>query len=118
MDSCVSRWFDDLGNEIINQLVSEVDPSDPRGLELLGHDTKEKRDERMVRLKQSMKATTTDVRYGDYPWNQVSQTLETTTYLGAIIGKSSRFRITRSFFFHVHFLNPVLCTKHLMRKRY
>ena len=84
----------------MNQLVSEVDPSNPQDLILLGDDTKEKRDdlillgddtkekrddlillgddtkekrdERMMMLKEEGKATTTGHGYGDYPWDPVS----------------------------------------------
>ena len=72
METWESDWFTKLGNEIMIQLVDEVDPIDPEALRLLGHDTKEKRDERMTNLKESMKATTTQVGYGNYPWNPVS----------------------------------------------
>ncbi|CAD6572761.1 MAG: hypothetical protein ASARMPREDX12_005434 [Alectoria sarmentosa] len=64
-----SDWFNQLGNQIMNQLVSEVDPSDPQELELLGDDTKEQRDERMMMLKEDGKAATTGHGYGDYPWD-------------------------------------------------
>ena len=67
-----SDWFNQLGNQIMNQLVSEVDPSDPQELELLGDDTKEKRDKRMMMLKEDGKAATTGHGYGDYPWDPVS----------------------------------------------
>ena len=65
-------WFNELGNEIMNDLVSEVDPSDQMALGLSSPDTKEKRDERMRKLKENMKATTTSFGYGDYPWDPVS----------------------------------------------
>lgn len=64
-----SRWFDTLGNEIMEEVVSEVDPYKPEDLEFLGHDTPEKRKERMMNLKENMKATTSHVSYGEYPWD-------------------------------------------------
>ncbi len=74
----MSTWeedcFDKLGNEIMFQLVSEIDPIDAEAVKLLGHDTPDKREERMRKLKESMKAATTCFGYGDYPWNTVSPT--------------------------------------------
>ena len=81
----MSRWesesFDNLGNEIMLQLSNQVDPIDPEQLKLLGHDTKEKRDERMMKLKIGMKAATSSINYGDYPWNPVSPCPEIPTYV-------------------------------------
>lgn len=71
-DSWESREFNKLGNEILGQVVSEVDPIDPVAIRLLGDDTKEKRDERMKKVTENMKATTTRYGYGDYRWNSVS----------------------------------------------
>lgn len=65
-------WFDKLGNEIMDDVVSEVDPYDPEDLELLGEDTPEKRNERMKNLKENMKASTAYISYGEYPWDPVS----------------------------------------------
>lgn len=72
MDGWESGWFNKLGTEIMLQLLSEVDPWDPNDLRLLGHDTKEKRDERMMKVKKDAEAATTDFGYGDYPWDPVS----------------------------------------------
>ena len=74
MSAWESEWFHKLGNEIMIQLTEEVDPTDPEELRLLGHDTQEKRNERMTKLKESMKATTACIDYGDYSWNPVSLT--------------------------------------------
>ena len=75
MQPWVSDLFTKLGNEIMLQLASEVDPTDPEELELLGHDTPEKRGERLKKLKDNMKAKLSQLDYGDYPWNLVSLAL-------------------------------------------
>lgn len=83
-----SRWFDQLGNEIMNQLVDEVDPNDPH----LGQDTQDKRDERMTELKESMKAMTSSGGYGDYSWDPVSLNLVLfARFIGAVTGTQSHF---------------------------
>lgn len=74
MSAWESDWFHKLGNQIMIQLADEVDPTDPEELRLLGHDTPEKRNERMTKLKENMKATTARIEYGDYRWNPVSLT--------------------------------------------
>lgn len=71
-DSWESRAFNKLGNDILDQVVSEVDPIDPMAIRLLGDDTREKREERMKKLTENMKLTTTRYGYGDYSWNSVS----------------------------------------------
>lgn len=68
-----SYWFSKLGNDILDQLVSQVDPNDSMVIRVAGSDTREKRDERMNKLTEKMKATTTHNGYGDYPWNSVSR---------------------------------------------
>lgn len=91
-DSWESHCFDKLGNEILDQVVSEVDPNDPIAIRLLGSDTKEKRDERMKKLTENMKATTTHYGYGDYPWNPVSRFSEISAcHVGTAIRISSNF---------------------------
>lgn len=80
--------YDKLGNEMMIQIAAEVDPIDPEKLRLLGHDTREKHDERMRRLNEDMEATTTRISYGDYPWNPVSPTLGVPA-CNAIIGNQS-----------------------------
>lgn len=72
MTAWESEWFDKLGTEIMLQFLAEVDPWDQNDLRLLGHDTKEKRDERMMKVKKDAEAATTDFGYGDYPWDPVS----------------------------------------------
>ena len=79
LNSWESEWFVKLGNEIMFQLVLEVDPLHPNELDGLGHDTREKRDERMRKLTESMKAGTTALSYGDYPWDPVSLISEIST---------------------------------------
>ncbi len=74
MNTWENDCFNKLGNEIMFELVSEVDPIDAEALKLLGHDTPDKREERMRKLKESMKASTARFDYGDYPWNAVSPT--------------------------------------------
>ena len=89
-DSWESREFNKLGNEILDQVVSEVDPIDPMAITLLGDDTKEKRDERMKKLTENMKTTTTRYGYGDYSCNAVSGYTELLACLvGTVIGSSS-----------------------------
>lgn len=73
MSSWESRWFDNLGNEIMFQVMDEIDPIDPELVRRFGDDTKEKRDERMKNLVGTMRATTIRSSYGDYPWNPVRQ---------------------------------------------
>lgn len=85
-----SRWFDTLGNEIMEEVVSEVDPYKPEDLEFLGHDTPEKRKERMMNLKENMKATTSHVSYGEYPWDPVSLNSGMSACLiGALLGSQA-----------------------------
>lgn len=72
MSQWESKWFDRLGNEIMDKLVSDVDPNDPKDIRALGQDTKDKRNERMRKLVEAGKATTTHSSYGDYPWDLVS----------------------------------------------
>lgn len=72
INSWESRYFDKLGNDIMLQLLSEVDPWDPEDLRLLGNDTKDKRDERLTKVKDNMKAMASNFGYGDYPWDPVS----------------------------------------------
>lgn len=67
----VEGCFDKLGNEITNELASEVDPYDPKDLRLLGHGTKDERDERLMKLKDNVKTTTSHLGYGDYSWDPV-----------------------------------------------
>ena len=66
-----SHEFDKLGNEIMLQISSEIDPIDSKEYKAMAHDIKEKRDERMKKLKDSMKATTSSIGYGRYLWNPV-----------------------------------------------
>ena len=68
-----SYWFSKLGNDILHQIDSEVDPHDSMAIRVVGNDTRVNRDERMKELIEMMKATTTRYRYGDYPWNTVSR---------------------------------------------
>lgn len=82
MNEWEAASFNKLGNDIMEKLTSEVDPTDPKEIMLLGHDTKDKRDERMTKLKENMKAATTDFDYGRYPWDPVSQVQE---YLSALM---------------------------------
>ena len=65
-----SDWFDKLGNEIMFDF--DLGPTDPKELSLLGPDAQDKRDERLMKLKENLKATTTHYGYGDYPWDPVS----------------------------------------------
>ena len=69
-------WFEKLGNEIMLQLASEVDPTDPAKLRLLGHDTPEKRSERLKKVKDNTKARMSSIAYGDYHKNRVSLALK------------------------------------------
>ena len=85
MSAWESDWFHKLGNEIMIQLADEVDPTDPKELKLLGHDTPEKRNERMTKLKENMNATTARIEYGVYSWNPVSLTPEIAA-CGTILG--------------------------------
>ena len=80
MLSWESEWFHKLGNEIMLQLASEVDPIDAEKLKLLGRDTPQKRNERLTKVRESMKATTSRHAYGDYPWNAVSLALRLLAY--------------------------------------
>ena len=70
-----SDWLHKLGNEILIKCETDVTPTDPKKIELLGHDTEEKQKERMRKLKEGMKATTLRFAYGEYPWNLVSLAL-------------------------------------------
>ena len=90
MSAWESDWFHKLGNQIMFQLTDEVDPIAPEELKLLGHDTREKRDERMTKLKENMKATTARIDYGDYSWNPVSLT-QGTPACGTILGFQAVF---------------------------
>ena len=54
------------------QVVAEVDPSEPKDVIALGHDTKAARDERMRVVKETMQAASTSSGYGDYHWDRVS----------------------------------------------
>lgn len=76
MTAWESEWFDKLGTEIMLQFLAEVDPWDQNDLRLLGHDTKEKRDERMMKVKKDAEAATTDFGYGDYPWDPYEPNLK------------------------------------------
>ncbi len=65
-----SDWFHKLGNEIMFDF--DFGPIDPKELSLLGPDAQDKRDERLMKQKENLKARTTHFGYGDYPWDPVS----------------------------------------------
>ena len=96
-------WFNKLGNEIMLQLASEVDPTDPAKITLLGHDTPEKRSDRLKKVKDNTKARMSSIAYGDYPGNPVSLALRhqpavpsLASYLGSQISVSFRTDILLS----------------------
>ena len=85
------RWFDKLGNEIMNTVVSEVDPQDQMALRLSCPESKDNRDERMMKLKEVMKAATTGYGYGDYPWDPVSLNSKMSAhFIGAVTAISGK----------------------------
>ena len=69
-----SKCFKSLGNEILYQMECQVGPKYPVESNVSGYHSRKKHDERMERLKESMKANTTYFSYGDYPWDIVSLT--------------------------------------------